>query len=301
MDLYVSRLVLAVRIPRADESNLPTVDGGAVIGTAPAKRCSMPKVGLCGFTMAMEDYPRYFPVVEVQQTFYELPSEAVMRRWVAATPPGFEFTLKAWQLITHESKSPTYRRLKRPLDEQDRASCGSFRDSPVVRAALARTLDCAKLLRASTLLFQCPASFRPEPENVARLRHFIVHVVRPACPPGLRLAWEPRGSAWTAHADLAVELCRELELIYVVDPFVDAIRETAGPTYLRLHGVTGARHVYTDDELRRLSDITPPDASVMFNNIPRVADAKRFNALLAGATRPCNPISSTSRPRRVGS
>jgi uncharacterized protein YecE (DUF72 family) len=50
---------------------------------------------------------------------------------------------------------------------------------------------------------------------------------------------------------------------------------------LRLHGVTGARHVYTDEELRRLADMTPPDAYVLFNNIPRVNDAKRFSSLLA--------------------
>ena len=244
----------------------------------------MAKVGLCGFTMAMADYPRHFPIVEVQQTFYEPPSEAVMRRWLAAMPPGFEFTLKAWQLITHEGKSPTYRRLKRRLDEQERASCGGFRDSAIVRAALERTLDCAKLLRATTLLFQCPASFSPAPENVERLRHFIAHVARPLCPPGLRLAWEPRGNAWTRQAELATELCQALGLVYVVDPFVDAIRSTAGPAYLRLHGVTGARHVYTDDELRRLAQITPPDASVLFNNIPRVRDAQRFTALLAGTS-----------------
>jgi uncharacterized protein YecE (DUF72 family) len=29
------------------------------------------RVGLCGFTMAMEDYAMHFPVVEVQNTFYE--------------------------------------------------------------------------------------------------------------------------------------------------------------------------------------------------------------------------------------
>jgi uncharacterized protein YecE (DUF72 family) len=239
----------------------------------------VPKVGLCGFTMAMADYARHFPVVEVQQTFYEPPHETVMRRWLAATPPGFEFTLKAWQLITHESKSPTYRRLNRPLSEEERASCGAFRDTEIVHTAWARTLACAKLLRATTVLFQCPASFRPDPENVARLRHFITRVARPQCPPGLRLAWEPRGRAWTEQAELATDLCRELGLVYVVDPFVDAIRSTAGPAYLRLHGVTGARHVYTDQELRRLAEMTPPDAYVMFNNIPRVNDAKRFLSL----------------------
>jgi uncharacterized protein YecE (DUF72 family) len=47
-----------------------------------------------------------------------------------------------------------------------------------------------------------------------------------------------------------------------------------------LHGISGARHVYTDDELRRLVAMTPGDAYVMFNNIPRVRDAKRFAELL---------------------
>ena len=30
------------------------------------------RIGLCGFTMAMEDYAVHFPVIEVQNTFYEL-------------------------------------------------------------------------------------------------------------------------------------------------------------------------------------------------------------------------------------
>jgi uncharacterized protein YecE (DUF72 family) len=38
------------------------------------------KIGLCGFTIAIGEYPRRFPVVEVQQTFYQPPAEAVMRR-----------------------------------------------------------------------------------------------------------------------------------------------------------------------------------------------------------------------------
>jgi uncharacterized protein YecE (DUF72 family) len=240
----------------------------------------MIKVGLCGFTMAMAAYPQHFPIVEVQQTFYEPPSDQLLRRWAAAMPAGFEFTLKAWQLITHESKSPTYRRLKRSLDARERASCGGFRDNAVTREALERSLACAKLLRATTLLFQSPASFRPEPENVERLRQFFARVANPLCPEELHYAWEPRGSAWTQRADLALALCGELDLDYVVDPFVDAVHQTRGrPAYLRLHGITGARHVYTDGELARLRDMVPPDARVLFNNIPRVRDAQRFLAL----------------------
>ena len=85
------------------------------------------RIGLCGFTMAFADYVREFAVVEVQQTFYEPPRDATLVRWRRQAPPGFEFTLKAWQLITHEASSPTYRRLRRPLSAGQRRECGSFR------------------------------------------------------------------------------------------------------------------------------------------------------------------------------
>lgn len=241
----------------------------------------MIKVGLCGFSMSMAEYPRHFPVVEVQQTFYEPPSDKVLSGWRSNLPAGFEVTIKAWQLITHESNSPTYRRLKQPLGSRERAMCGGFRDSRVVREALTRTLACAALVNASTVVFQCPASFRPDADTVQRLRFFFSSIANPLRPAALRYGWEPRGPAWTQNASLAHSLCEELGLTYVVDPFVTPPRASGGaPVYLRLHGTTGARHVYSDAELQQLADSAPPDAYVMFNNIPRVSDALRFLALI---------------------
>ena len=43
------------------------------------------RIGLCGFTMAADDYVREFPVVEVQQTFYEPPRDETMRRSCPST------------------------------------------------------------------------------------------------------------------------------------------------------------------------------------------------------------------------
>ncbi len=54
--------------------------------------------------------------------FYEPPRDGTMRRWRAQAPIDFEFTIKAWQLITHDALSPTYRRLRSPLTEVDRGS-----------------------------------------------------------------------------------------------------------------------------------------------------------------------------------
>ena len=56
-----------------------------------------------------------FDCIEIQSTFYDPPALAVARKWRAAAPPGFAFCIKAWQLITHEAASPTYRRLRAPI------------------------------------------------------------------------------------------------------------------------------------------------------------------------------------------
>ena len=234
------------------------------------------RVGLCGWTVSQASYVRRFPVVEVQHTFYDPPSDAVLMRWRASAPPGFEFTIKAWQVVTHESNSPTYRRLKQPLPDGARDQVGSFRTTPTVLAGWQRTLECAGILRATAVLLQCPKSFRATTANVARLRDFVGRARRPAG----RLLWEPRGE-WPTQ--LLTELCAELDLVHVVDPMQT---ETVTPqqTYYRLHGTTGSRHVHTDDELRRLRDLVDgrPSPYVMFNNLPRVGDAERFLTMIGG-------------------
>ena len=235
------------------------------------------RLGLCGFTIGASEYFRRFRVVEVQQTFYDPPQDQTLVRWHRQAPPGFEFTLKAWQLVTHDASSPTYRRLRRPLDGADRELVGSFRLTPPVLRAWERTLECTRLLHATAILLQCPRSFRPTDENVARLTTFCRKIERPE---HVRLVWEPRGP-WPS--DVVGDLCRELDLVHAVDP---SVNDTVMPrrTYFRLHCVTGARHVYTDDELQQLLAMLPEQAQdpyVLFNNMPRVIDAERFRTLLA--------------------
>ena len=235
------------------------------------------RLGLCGWTIAQREYVERFRLVEVQHTFYEPPNDALLERWRRQVPSWFEFTIKAWQLVTHESASPTYRRMKRPLPPEDHGQVGAFRTTPPVLAAWARTIECARILRATAVLLQCPRSFTPTDVNVDRLRTFASTVERPS---EMRLLWEPRGD-WPTS--LVLDLCRDLELVHVVDPMQT---ETVTPeqTYYRLHGTTGARHVHTDDELRRLRDLVVdrPTPYVLFNNLPRPGDAARFSALLRG-------------------
>jgi uncharacterized protein YecE (DUF72 family) len=229
------------------------------------------KTGLCGFTIGAAAYFEMFGVVEVQQTFYDPPAPLTLERWRAQAPSDFEFTMKAWQVITHAGTSRTYRRLKSPFTEEQRAEAGGFRLNATVLGAWRTTLACAKRLRATAILFQCPASFRPTEENAEAMRRFFDEIERPA---SMRMLWEPRGP-WPD--DLVTALCRDLDLVHVVDPF---LRPSLTPafTYWRLHGNGSHYATYTDDELDQLRRWLPAegDAYVMFNNIPRVADARRF-------------------------
>lgn len=238
-------------------------------------------VGCCGWSEARQRYFADFPVIELQGPFYEMPSPALAATWRAAAPDSFEYCLKAWQLITHTSASPTYRRLKSALSEADRGRCGSFRPTDQVRLAWERTRTVAQALRARIVLFQCPASFRPTAENIRNFRSFFSGANRGEH----QLAWEPRGE-W--DPELIRGLCAEFDLLHCVDPF--QARSVYGETvYWRLHGRGGYSYSYGDGELEALRDearacIAAGRGPVyaLFNNISAKDDALRFQAIAHG-------------------
>jgi uncharacterized protein YecE (DUF72 family) len=232
------------------------------------------RVGCCGFPLSLRRYAEEFSVVEVQQTFYQPPMPGTLEKWRAAVPAGFEFTLKAWQLITHEASSPTYRRLREELSSQQRREAGAFRLNTTVMSAWRRALECARTLGSRSILFQCPARFAPTPTNKTNVRDFF----REIKPEPLTCVWEPRGK-W--QAEEVRELCHELGLVHGVDPFQQI--PVAGPFgYFRLHGRTGYRYRYSDQDLEQLREMAGKHALcyVLFNNISMLEDARRFQRLV---------------------
>jgi len=233
------------------------------------------KVGCCGFPINRRKYFGAFPLVEVQQTFHQLPQVQTAARWRAGAPPGFEFAMKALQLITHDPSSPTYRRLRHPIPAELKDRYGSFRPTDEVGGAWAATAEVARALGARVIVFQCPGRFTPTDEHAVWLRHFFRKVDRE----GFVMAWEPRGE-WPR--ELVAGLCAELDLVHVVDPLeMDPL--SAGVRYFRLHGVTGYRYLHTEEDLRAIAGKLAPDAPtyVLFNNLFMGEDAKRFQAILA--------------------
>ena len=225
----------------------------------------MIKVGCCGFPVAMKKYFESFEVVEVQKTFYKPPSVETAKKWRDSAPESFEFTVKAWQVITHPPSSPTYRKAKLEVDDG-----GFFKPIKEVFEAWEVTREIAKALKARFILFQTPKSFTDSDENIKNMREFFGSVEREFI-----FGFEPRG--W--RAERIREVCAELNLIHVVDPFVS--QQLYGDiAYFRLHGFN-YKHKYSDEELRKLlSFCTKEICYVMFNNVHMFDDAMRFKTLL---------------------
>jgi uncharacterized protein YecE (DUF72 family) len=234
------------------------------------------KVGCCGFPLKKTEYFKKFPVVEIQSIFYQPPARIkTVERWRKEAPQQGEFAIKAWQLITHPSSSPTYRRLKTRIPQARKGNYGFFKPTKEVFEAWEKTREVARILDAKIIVFQCPASFKSEEENIENLREFFKKIKQE----NLILTWEPRGE-W--DVGLIKNLCQELNLVHCVDPFKQ--KSISGKiNYFRLHGKPGynLRYEYTDQDLDELTGMC--DRSInycMFNNLSMVRDAQRFKTII---------------------
>ena len=93
-------------------------------------------------------YAERFRTVEINYTFYRMPTEKLLAGWAEGTPEHFTFTLKAPRRITHDAK------LQR-CEELLQTFCRT-----------ARTLG----PKLATLLFQLPPSFK---KSADVLRAFV--------------------------------------------------------------------------------------------------------------------------------
>jgi len=234
------------------------------------------RIGCCGFAASKKEYYRKFGAVEVQKTFYDPPRPGTAKKWRSEAPEGFEFTVRAWQLITHESGSPSYRRLKRKLSASRKKKCGSFRPTDEVFSAWEETEKIASALGSKVILFQTPASFTPTKTNKENMRGFFRALKRKK----YRLAWEP-GGGWPDRD--VKELCAGLDLAHCVDPFQTEAR-SAGMRYFRLQGMGGDNYRYKGLDLKKLRDLCENEYAlsgekplyVFFNNKAMLYDAQRF-------------------------
>jgi len=238
-------------------------------------------VGTCGFSArgGRKAYFDAFPVVEVQDTFYRIVRKSTLEKWRREAPEGFEYTVKAFQGVTHPASSPTWRRSNLKIPEEKRDRYGFFRPTKEVMDSWLYTLDAARTLGSRFIVVQTPASFKPTAENVENIRRFF----REAPRNGFLVGWEPRGE-WNRMRELLGEILGELSLVHVVDPFRRKEVVETETRYYRLHGRGGRevnyRYKYSDDDLdelvRYIASLDARRVYVMFNNVYMFDDARRF-------------------------
>ncbi|PTX94325.1 DUF72 domain-containing protein [Opitutus sp. ER46] len=195
-----------------------------------------------------EYYLRHFPTVEINATFYRLPTRSMVRGWHDRAPEGFVYAVKGSRYLTH---------LKRLKDT-----------SHGLQKYLRRIAPLAE--HTGPVLWQLPPTFPKSDKTFARLERFLSRLPRR----GLRHAIEFRHPSWLDEQTYALLRRRGTASVWVsslqmpVDHTV-----TADFVYLRFHGLEGgAYHDYTDAELapwcRALTRVSRRGipAYVYFNN-----------------------------------
>lgn len=157
-------------------------------------------------------YCRIFGTVEINYTFYRLPSKAVFEKWRASVPGGFRFVVKANRFITH------IKRLKDPER--------SVRNFLVNMRGLGEKLG--------PVLFQLPPSWNV---NLERLEEFFNYLASQEIIPGLKVAFELRNRSWAVEETF--DLLRTYNIALCLADWPDLTIEepvTADFVYVRRHG-----------------------------------------------------------------
>ncbi|MDW8011025.1 MAG: DUF72 domain-containing protein, partial [Sulfolobales archaeon] len=242
-------------------------------------------VGCCGFCLSRSKYYSTFKVVELQETFYDIVNEEKLKLLRSEAPGDFVFSIKAYQGVTHDLSSPTWRRSRRRLSEDMENRVGLLRPTQENLNLWEEVVREAKVLRARVVVVQTPPSFRYSDENFRNAMEFFSVAVRR----DFVVGWEPRGS-WLENLQAVRKIVESYSnLIHVVDLFKVKPVVVKGVSYIRLHGI-GEREVnynykYTDEDLKTLCGMVGELATssrevyVMFNNISMAVDAQRFNTI----------------------
>lgn len=163
-------------------------------------------------------YSRIFNSVEVNTSFHGVPSTQTLKSWDNATPPGFMFSFKVPQVITHESE---------------------FKEAAML---VDEFLDRVSILemKLGIILFQFPPSFRIE--RINQLSGLFAKL-----PPVFRFAIEVRDISWHQNSDPLISLCRKHDVCWVATEYPGLPKKvypTASFYYIRWIGENGKYRIH---------------------------------------------------------
>lgn len=208
----------------------------------------------------LEYYASRFGALEINVSFYRLPTPAMIDAWNRRLPEDFQLIVKGSRTITH---------LKKLVDYQEPLGVFWARVRPL------RTLR--------MVLWQLPPSLR---KDVERLDRFLADL-----PAGVRHAVEFRHESWWGGEVADVLARRGAVMVAVSHPTMpDTVVPTCDALLVRFHGLTTPlyRYDYSDEELAAWAERLRPHLAgrtlfAMFNNGYEgnaVRNALRFREML---------------------
>jgi uncharacterized protein YecE (DUF72 family) len=159
----------------------------------------------------LDFYARHFDSVEINSSFYRLPTEQAVARWQRVTPDDFHFAAKGSRFISHMKK------------------LSNINDSLVIFIDRLSGLG----HKLGPVLFQTPPSWR---KDMSRLAAFLSLLPR-----GREWVFEFRHSSW--HCEETYRLLHDHQAafcIYDLAGFTSPAMITTDFAYLRLHGPAAA-------------------------------------------------------------
>ncbi|AZP04512.1 DUF72 domain-containing protein [Jeotgalibaca ciconiae] len=224
----------------------------------------------------LEDYAAHFPVVELDTSFYAIPSEKNINSWIQKTPDVFQFIPKAYAALTkHKDWHQEFDSIKKMFEIYKKAF------EPMIMSG-----------KVKAFLFQFPPNFTCNREHVEYMR-LIRRLMR-----DLPIAVEFRHRSWYSEEfkEGTLNFLREMAFIHVVVdqpqtpnnsvPFTP-IATNSDKTIIRLHGrnyegwlgedaenwrAVRTLYNYRDDELEEFKQTAlalvndSKEVTVIFNN-----------------------------------
>jgi uncharacterized protein YecE (DUF72 family) len=174
----------------------------------------------------LDFYSRYFSTVELNNSFYRLPSESTFANWRDSSPANFTFAVKVSRFITHIKK---LRNAKEPVEN---------------------FLSHARFLKSKLgpFLYQLPPNMK---RNDEVLEDFLSIL-----PLGLLHVFEFRNQSWLSEE--VFDILRRHGVgfcIYDMPDFTTPLITTADFAYIRFHGSTWMYGgCYSDEELKEWAE-----------------------------------------------
>jgi len=174
----------------------------------------------------LEFYCQHFDTVELNVTFYRLPTQQTFEKWYRRTPPHFLFAAKGSRYITH---------IKRLKD--CREPVRAYRENA---AGLGEKLAC--------VLWQLPPNLQFDGERLGEFCHVLQDEL-----PEKRHTFEFRHESWLHEECYDILTSHEFALCIPISPDYPREEQMTAPfSYIRFHhGEVLGNSCYTDKELKQ--------------------------------------------------